>query len=83
MIVIALIGARVAKAQDGTASLDDQIQNKYSEQAPEKAKPAHIRAANKNAVARARVKFERTVCLTRFPGTKFGDWSAVQILCVG
>ena len=41
IIVIALIGARVAKAQDGTASLDDQIQNKYSEQAPEKAKPAH------------------------------------------
>jgi hypothetical protein len=41
MIVIALIGARVAKAQDGSASLDDQIENKYSEQAPEKAKPAH------------------------------------------
>jgi hypothetical protein len=41
MIVIALGGARVARAQDGAASLDDQIQNKYSEREPEKAKTSH------------------------------------------
>jgi hypothetical protein len=40
-IVFALAGTRTAKAQDGAGSLDDQIQNKYSEREPDKAATAH------------------------------------------
>ena len=41
VIVLVLAGARAAKAQDGTGSLDDQIQNKYSEREPDKAATTH------------------------------------------
>ncbi len=41
VIVFVLAGARAAKAQDGTGSLDDQIQNKYSEREPDKAATTH------------------------------------------
>src|ERR1041385_4954092 len=41
IIVFALAGTRLARAQDGTASLNDQIQNKYSERESDKAKATH------------------------------------------
>lgn len=41
IIVFVLAGARTAKAQDGVASLDDQIQNKYSEREPDKTAATH------------------------------------------
>lgn len=41
VIVLVLAGARTAKAQDGVASLEDQIQNKYSEREPDKSATTH------------------------------------------
>jgi hypothetical protein len=41
LIVFALTGAQLARAQDGTSSLDDQIQNKYSEREPDKSTTTH------------------------------------------
>jgi len=41
VIVLVLAGARTAKAQDGVASLEDQIQNKYSEREPDTSATTH------------------------------------------
>ncbi|HKT50726.1 MAG TPA: hypothetical protein VJV96_10530 [Candidatus Angelobacter sp.] len=41
IIMISLAAPRIAKAQDGTANLYDQIQNKYSEREPDKPITTH------------------------------------------
>lgn len=40
-VIVLVLGARTAKAQDGVDSLDDQIQNKYSEREPDKSATTH------------------------------------------
>jgi hypothetical protein len=41
IIMIFLAAPRIVRAQDGTASLDDQIQNKYSEREPDQSATIH------------------------------------------
>lgn len=50
IIMIFLATPRLVRAQDGTASLDDQIQNKYSEREPDQSATVHQQEKTKTKV---------------------------------
>ncbi|HEU5414115.1 MAG TPA: hypothetical protein VFW31_10175 [Candidatus Angelobacter sp.] len=50
IIMIFLATPRLVRAQDGTASLDDQIQNKYSEREPDQSATIHQQEKTKTKV---------------------------------